>query len=351
MAKRIGVKDIAAKAGVSIGTVDRVLHNRGEVKKETKEKVLAIVDELGYEPNVFAKSLSSKKTTRIAIIIPDSRDNNPYWEKPAAGIKKATEELLQYNVEVLFEFFDASDEDSFKKVLESVTSLNPDGVVLNPVFKSVSLNYLSIFKQKKIPYVFIDVNIKGVNKLGYFGQDAEQSGVVAAKLMRSYLFNTASVLVVKLSKNKVFSQHINSRVIGFQKCYTSDEAKNITVLEIDLNRTDEPQKSLTAVFSGKNAFDGIFVPNTRVYKVAEFLERDSRSKPVLIGYDLIDQNIGQLEKGNINVLISQKPEVQSYRAIMALFEHLILKREVKETNYSAIDIIIKENLEYYKNSQ
>ena len=95
--KKIGVKDIAAKAEVSIGTVDRVLHNRGEVKEETRKRVMDIVIELGYKPNLLAKSLSSKKTTRIAIIIPDSSDNNPYWEKPIQGIKMAAEELENYN--------------------------------------------------------------------------------------------------------------------------------------------------------------------------------------------------------------------------------------------------------------
>jgi LacI family transcriptional regulator len=183
--KRVGVKDIAAAAGVSIGTVDRVLHNRGEVKAETKEKILAIVDELGYKPNMLARSLSTKKTTRIAIVIPDSSDSNPYWKKPVFGIKKADDELSNYNIEIIYEHFDASVEDSFKKVLEKVCLENPDGVVLNPVFKSATMHYISIFNNRNIPYVFIDVNIKGVGKLGYFGQDAEQIGTVSANLMNT----------------------------------------------------------------------------------------------------------------------------------------------------------------------
>ena len=114
--KKVGVKDIAAKAGVSIGTVDRVLHNRGEVKEETRRMVMKIVEELGYQPNLQAKSLSSKKTTHIAIVFPDSSDNNPYWEKPIEGIKKAAEELASYNTQVSYVFFDASNEESFRSV-------------------------------------------------------------------------------------------------------------------------------------------------------------------------------------------------------------------------------------------
>lgn len=347
--KRVGVKDIAKAAGVSIGTVDRVLHNRGEVKAETKEKVMAIVDELGYKPNVLARSLSTKKTTRIAIVIPDSSDNNPYWEKPALGIKKASDELASYNVEILFEYFDASDENSFKSVLDKVCKNEIDGVVLNPVFKATSLHYISLFKERNIPYAFIDVNIKGVGKLGYFGQDAEQSGIVSAKLMNSSTPINPNILIVKLSKNKVFSEHIESRVAGFIKFFnecTENCNSNITTIEIDLHEANEPQESLNKLIISNPDFNGMFVPNSRVFKVADFVE-NQKINPVIIGYDLVDRNIDHLKKGNIHYLISQKPEEQAYNAIMALFDHLIRKKEVLKTSYSPIDIIIKENIDYY----
>lgn len=350
MKKRVGVKDIAAKAGVSIGTVDRVLHNRGEVKTETKEKVMSIIKELGYQPNVMARTLSSKKTTRIAIVIPDSSDNNPYWAKPVIGIQKAREELFSFNVEIIFRHFDASSEESFKQVLSDVCDENPNGIVLNPVFKSASLQFIGDFKIKNIPYAFVDVNIKGVGKLGYFGQDAEQSGIVSARLMKKSTPEKSNILIVKQSKNKVFSEHIESRVAGFLKPY-SKEIKNgvvnVSTVEINLDETDEPNHSLSKVFSKQGDFDGIFVPNSRVFKVADFLDNNDKTNNVVVGYDLVVKNVEHLKKGNIDYLISQKPEEQAYNSIMALFNNLITKKEVAKTTYSPIDIIIKENIDYY----
>jgi LacI family transcriptional regulator len=58
---KIRIKDIAEKAGVSIGTVDRVLHNRGDVRSETREKILQIVKEMGYTPNLFCQITCIKK--------------------------------------------------------------------------------------------------------------------------------------------------------------------------------------------------------------------------------------------------------------------------------------------------
>ena len=58
---KIRIKDIAALAGVSTGTVDRVLHNRGEVSQKSREKIEKILTELNYQPNIYATALASKK--------------------------------------------------------------------------------------------------------------------------------------------------------------------------------------------------------------------------------------------------------------------------------------------------
>ena len=71
VSKKVGIKDIAAKAGISIGTVDRVLHDRGDVNEETKRKVLEIVEELGYKPNILANDvmqLSPEKNVLLFIL-------------------------------------------------------------------------------------------------------------------------------------------------------------------------------------------------------------------------------------------------------------------------------------------
>src|SRR3712207_1200633 len=65
------IKDVAREAGVSIATVSRVLNDIDVVNEETKKKVLAAIDKLGYRPNIVARSLKTQKTSTIGIIIPD----------------------------------------------------------------------------------------------------------------------------------------------------------------------------------------------------------------------------------------------------------------------------------------
>ena len=76
---KVRIKDIAVLAGVSEGTVDRVLHNRGEVSKKSKEAVEKVLKEINYSPNLLARSLASKKHYRFACFIPAYQPGE-YWE-------------------------------------------------------------------------------------------------------------------------------------------------------------------------------------------------------------------------------------------------------------------------------
>ena len=90
------------------------------------------------------------------------------------------------------------------------------------------------------------------------------------------------------------------------------------------------------------------MPNSRVYHVAAYLEEKGLQNIRLIGYDLLPVNVEFLKKGLINFLISQKPEEQGYRGIMTLFGKIILKRDVPLVQYIPIDILTKENIDYYE---
>ncbi len=420
--KRVGIKDIAEKAGVSIGTVDRVLHMRGEVSEATKTRVLEIVEQYGYTPNVIARTLSSKKQIRIGIVIPDSSDHNPYWEMPIQGITKAATELNRYNTGIIYEFFDASNESSFREAFNKVIEQAPDGMIVNPVFGHNSLDQIRQLDAARIPYVSIEVNLEGIDKIAHFGQDAYQSGRVAASLVEAGVPGLSGmqgqeqlaeqgkeseqpekaklpeVLIIKQTSKKIFSKHIESRVSGFLE-YFSDYPQNENwkaedphsaqqlseengpdarhnagnksvyrnladqqhvqtnapqqihpvIVEIDLSQKGEPEKTLEATLAQHPDIKAVFIPNSRAFLFAGFIEKRNLEGYFVVGYDIIDKNITHLEKGTIDYLIGQRPHVQAYNAIMSLSEHLLTGKEIEPTNYSQIDIINKENIVYYKN--
>jgi LacI family transcriptional regulator len=109
------LKKIAKLSGVSIGTVDRVLHGRGRVSKSTELKIKKIIEKHGYKPNIFASHLSSSRLYTFGIMIPNRNQDGKYWAILENGIEKALKELSIYNIKAEYFFFDRHDENSLKK--------------------------------------------------------------------------------------------------------------------------------------------------------------------------------------------------------------------------------------------
>ena len=80
------ITEIAKKSGVSIGTVDRVLHNRGKVSEKTKEKVMELVKQSGFCPNETARTMAAGKSRLIAVILPDIE--NPFFSKLLSEVEE-----------------------------------------------------------------------------------------------------------------------------------------------------------------------------------------------------------------------------------------------------------------------
>jgi LacI family transcriptional regulator len=348
---RIGIKEIAEMANVSIGTVDRVLHNRPEVAKSTKDEILRIIKELGYTPNILAKALSSKKKYLIAILIPDYKHNNPYWEMPLAGIYTAGEEIKNYNFELAVFTFDLEKENSFKEKAKEVIKLNPDGLIFAPIMYDASIKVIKKCDALKIPYVFFDVNIEQCNNLAYFGQDSVQSGHVAAQLMDYGLCPDSEIIILKLENKSASTYHIGLREKGFRSFLKKIKENHIQSIEIDITNKKDLNRTLKKILASNSSKKGIFIANSRAHFVAKYLFEKKIKNVILIGYDLINENLKYLKNGTVKFLISQNPEDQGYNSVMALFNFLLSKKPVEKLNYSPIDIVIKENLANYKSSK
>lgn len=89
------IKDIAAAAGVSRGTVDRVLHGRGDVSAAVRDRVLRLAEELNYRPNRAALGLAAlKKPVRIGLLLPS--EGNPFFDEVIRGARAAEESLSDF---------------------------------------------------------------------------------------------------------------------------------------------------------------------------------------------------------------------------------------------------------------
>jgi LacI family transcriptional regulator len=124
------IKEIALKAGVSIGTVDRVMHKRGRVSQNTIKKVNKIINDADYKPNIFASNLSSSKKYIIGIIMPNEKQDNGYWAIQKSGINQSIKELQIYNLNSIYFTFDKYNVNSFYKVCDNLLKSDIDGLFI-----------------------------------------------------------------------------------------------------------------------------------------------------------------------------------------------------------------------------
>ena len=156
--EKVTINDIARLTGLSKGTVDRVLHNRGEVSRKSYEKVMAVIREKGYEPNLYASLLANKKKRLIAIVLPHLEPGS-YWDLATSGIQKGAEDEHQFGIETTLFTYDEFRADSFREICAQVLQSNPSGVVIAPMFQYETQVFVQELGARQIPYVFVDTKL------------------------------------------------------------------------------------------------------------------------------------------------------------------------------------------------
>lgn len=346
---RIRIKDIAEIANVSVGTVDRVIHKRGEVSSRTREKVEQLLEEFDYKPDMAARSLALKRDIHLAILMPRVVNDHSFWELPLRGIQRALEDLDQDQVTLHRFYFDQMDHLGFSDMVKDFPFERMEGLLFAPVFREESLAFLGRCEEENLPVVLFNSFLEASSVSSYVGQDAYQSGYVAARLMAYGLMPGLDVAIVNMSARKDHYAHIIEREKGFRDYFSHMEERLNQLISIDLNgANDLLLKEKLGEICLSHDIAGLFVTNSRVHKVARFLDETGRKQIRLVGYDLLPENIHYLKQDRIDFLISQKPEEQAFRGLKSLFNLVVFNREPEEKQWLPIDIITRENLSYYQ---
>lgn len=310
---------------------------------------MKIVHDLNYQPDILARTLASKRNYHFAVLMPYTDKDSGFWKSPRIGLQKAYSEIEHFGVQVIEYLFNQFDRKSFRKQAERIISDKPDALLIAPVYYEETIDLVSNCQSMSIPYVFINSNIEKYNEISFVGQNSFQSGFVGAKLMCYGLEQNSNLIIINISRALNNHKHIMSRQSGFRE-YISQNQKHKLKLDIfDIEDVDDEKVwiRLNEIFADPGNIHGVFVTNSKVYKIARYLSEKNISHIRLIGYDLLELNLQYLENEVIHFLISQKPFEQGYNGVMALFNNVILNKEIKKEYYLPIDIITKENYKYY----
>ncbi|MDR2041656.1 MAG: LacI family transcriptional regulator [Tannerella sp.] len=343
------IVDIAAMAGVSTGTVDRVLHNRGNVSEEAREKIQQAIAETSYPSSRVSASPVAGKPCRILSLIPAFLPGE-YWSKVNEGIRKAEREYASFHVEVKQLPFDQYDKKSFDTLIRSIKQMDVQGVIIATLFGKSVLRLAQWLDKQKTPYVLIDAWVEGTNCLAYNGPDSFQSGYVGGRLLLERIRKDDNVIIFNVMDHTRFeSTQCARREEGFRSYLSEAGFQGEIRLAFLLAKSPwKNEQLLNRLIRPQNRFGGGILFNSRVGMVASWFLKREKFDFALVGYDAIKINIPYLKNGIVSHLIAQHPEEQGYNSVKALFYHQV-NQPVKKMNFMPIDILVKENIDYYTN--
>jgi len=339
----VTLKQIAALAGVSRGTVDRVLNNRGIVNPATAAKVLEIAESLNYRPNIAGKNLAvKKKKLKFGFIL--FGDNNPFFNDVVDGIQAKAAELEEYGVVVEIRNSDFDNHAHQVTLLDELLAANVDGIAITPVNHPLVAHKLQELASGGLPIVTVNTDIDGSGRLAYVGSNFRQSGLTAGELMGLITGGQAKVGII------TGSSHIlchTERIAGFGD-YLSENCPDVHLLEICENHDDDiTSYSITRdLLIRKPEINALYLTAAGVYGACRaVIELNRQSSLRIISFDCVPTTVEMIKNGVIAATLGQQPRVQGSLPLDLLFNWVALGvKPASDKFYTEIEIKIKGNL-------
>ena len=350
---KIRIKDIARLSGVSVGTVDRVLHDRPNVSKAAREKVEKALKEMDYRPNMYASALAYNKSYTFFCIMP-KHESEAYWEEIEEGAMDASDRRRDFHVNVKMMYYRRFNIETFEKVTAECLKESPDGVVVVPSRLDVTRKFTDALHARNIPFILLDSYMPDLKPLSFYGQDSFCSGYFAGRMLMLVASKEKEIMLMKQMKNgNVASKQQENRETGFRH-YMHDHFPEIAITEVNLPldvERSQYDKILEDFFKTHPDVHHCITFNSKAHLVGEFLLRSNRRNAQIMGYDMVEKNAECVKQGSISFLIAQHAYMQGYACIESLFEAIVLKKEVNPVNYVPIELLTRENVEFYRRTQ
>ena len=222
----VTAQQIAELAGVSRGTVDRALHNRGRVNPEVAAKIHKIAAELGYKPNLIGQALvKSRREFKLGAILQSTE--TPTMQIVRAGVQRAAEELAASGVELIMRENRGLDTEMVLEHIEELVSQGVQGLAIAPNNSPEIRQCIDELYEQGIPVITLNSDAPGSRRLAFIGMDNYRAGQTAAGLLRLMLPEGGKVLPLAGHLNN--TAH-NNRLNGFMDTINSETGNEIELL-------------------------------------------------------------------------------------------------------------------------
>ena len=306
----VTLQQIAEAAGVSRGTVDRALNNRGRIRPEVEERIKRIAREMGYQPSRAGRALAmAKRKIRIGVIL--QYMETPFMQQVLNGVLEAKEEVESFGGTVKIYEIEGVEPEKVMAAMEELREEGFNGIALTPSEDQLLRARINQYQEEYgIPVVTFNADLEDTKRLCFVGQVANPG---------------------LISRQKGFTTEIKESFPG------------IEIVDIRYSYDDEwvASKIVEEFLELYPELTGIYITGHGVKGVCQTLQKLGKDKTMhVIANDFLEENLKWLKEGTINFLIGQDAAVQGHSPVIILFQ-LLFDSKAPEKEYQYTDIVIR----------
>lgn len=341
----VTIKQIAELAGVSRGTVDRVLNNRGSVNPETEYRIREIAKSMRYTPNLAGKTLAvKKKQLKFGYILFSSTTSNPFFKDVVCGIHSKASELLEFGVSVEIRYATIDKPELQAACIDELVELGIDGLVIVPINHPIVVEKIQSLTKSGIPVVTANSDIPDCGRIAYVGSNYYRSGETAAGLMNLITGGHADIGII-IGSPLVLCH--SERVAGFTDCIRKQYPGIHIIGKVVNNDDDLDSFSVTKeLLQAHPEIDALFLAAAGVYGACRAVkDMGLAGRLKIVSYDATPATSQLMQEQVIAATIAQQPFIQGARPLDILLDYLGMDiKPEKEFHYTEIEIKIRENM-------
>ena len=336
----VTMKQIAEACNVSRGTVDRVLNNRGKVRKEIAALVREKAEELGYRPNTAGKALAARKKNYVIGVILTS-EGVEFFSEVLNGIQKGREEIADFGVTLLIRSMKGYQEEKQLALMDEMRS-SVQLLILNGINEERIADRIREYMQDKFPVITINADVENSGRLCYVGCDFYARGRTAGGILGLLCGGRASVGIAT-GTVKVLGH--NQRIAGFSAACRERYPEMKIADMIETNDDDEAGYEQTCLMLKRcPEISAIYIVAAGAAGVCRAVEESGRADSIfVVASDSTDSVKEWMKKGVIRAAVCQNPFGQGYHAVLIAAGYLV--QSIVPTS----DFIVKNEIKILEN--
>lgn len=344
----ITINQIAELCGVSRGTVDRALHNKGNVRPAVAAQIKKVAAEYGYTPNRAGLALSrAAHPIRLGVVLHSVQ--NRFVQDLLECCRREAQRLSVFSTEIIFRLSRTLDPvEQVRMVDDLVCNHKVDGLAIMPLHSFMVENRLNeLAETQSLPIITFNTDLPNCRRICYVGQDSTAAGRTAAALMR--LATGGHGLISPIVGPSENHSAYTDRLRGFQLelCSTPSDMQ---FLLTRAERDDDDECTYDATMQLLRTHPDI----AGIYAITSgytgacraLIDTGLAGKVHLILHDEIASNLQYMRDGVIDFVIGQDAEVQGTLPMQLLSDLIHLRRKPeKELYHTDIRVLFRHNID------